>query len=156
MPSSHQPVEEQVHALLDLAMDAVVQARMLISKRREMGSDALMSDAAEALRREWMDHASPASIEETLLPRVGRSGRKGAKLLLRLMDEPDRYISHGALSEAVELRSPSGDAIKVYICHIRNALRAEGYSPDLIETGLRSYRVRSRNIKRLFEFLFQL
>lgn len=72
------------------------------------------------------------------------------------MDEPDCYVSHAALSDAARLRSRSTDAIKVYICLIRDALVEGGYSPDLIETGRFSYRIRAQNFEIIMKYLSSL
>jgi len=69
------------------------------------------------------------------------------------MDEPGRYVSHDAIAKDAELRSRSSDAVKVYICMIRNAMQVAGYSPHMIETGRRSYRVRKKDMEVLMEFL---
>src|SRR5690606_31405313 len=93
-------------------------------------------------------------IRDASLPHIARTGKKGVRILLRLMDEPDRYVSHAALSDAARLRSTG--AVKVYICLIRNALAESGYSPDLIETGRHSYRIRVRNFEIITEYLLAL
>lgn len=135
--------DSQVTALLELALDAVIQARML------MATQAAASDPKQG----GLSDGYNIPIE-AFLPHTGKAGKVGVRILLRLLDEPDQYVPHGALAEAAALRSRTSNAVKVYICYLRNALREGGYSPEMIETGRLSYRIRSRDVEKLLKFLF--
>lgn len=155
MPSSRPSVEEQVHSLLETALSALLQAQNLMATHSPI-EHIIALKAKSAPAYPMVQEMCPFPVERISLPRIGRSGTKGAKILLRLMDEPDHYVSHGAIADAAELRSRSSDAIKVYICLIRNALEDAGYSPRMIETGRRSYRVRKKDMERLMDFFINL
>ncbi|MCF8707892.1 hypothetical protein L3X40_08300 [Rhizorhapis sp. SPR117] len=150
-------IDTQVKALLDLAMDAVAQARMLMSRQiHAQRAVPLDETSLTTLKQELIRGRYLGLITQQSLPRIPKTGEKGVKILLRLLDDPDQYISHRELANAAELRSPTSDAIKVYICHIRDCLDEFGYSGSMVETGLHSYRVRSENVECLIEFIINL
>lgn len=144
-------VDAHVTELLELALDAVIQARKLMSDQNSAFRNNVHGDGPG---RNDSNNRFNLSLDDNLLPRIGKSGKVGAKILLRLLDEPDQYVLHSALAKAAALRSPTSDAIKVYICYLRNALRDSGYSPEMIETGRHSYRIRKRDVEILCAFLF--
>lgn len=150
-------IDTQVKELLDLAMDAIAQARMLMSRQIHAQRTVPLDETSLAtLKKELIRGRYLRVITQQPLPRIPKTGEKGVKILLRLLDEPDQYISHGELANAAGLRSPTSDAIKVYVCHIRDYLDEFGYSGNMIETGLHSYRVRSENVEDLIEFILNI
>ncbi|WP_146163384.1 hypothetical protein [Sphingomonas fennica] len=148
-----QSVETRVGLLLELALDAVIQAKMLLSHQEGTALVELLDQDAVAGMQARLLGQKAGRIGQRQLPRIGRTGQKGARILLRLLDEPDLYVSHRALARAAGLRSRTSAAIKVYICHLRNALEEKGYSSEMIETGLHSYRIRSKHQASLWEFI---
>lgn len=85
--------------------------------------------------------------------RLGSAGRIGAGILLRFLEQPGEFISHDELARSAGMRSRSSNAIKVYVCYLRNALEEHGYSSTMIETGRRSYALRADALPDIMEFL---
>lgn len=85
--------------------------------------------------------------------RLYRAGRAGAAILLRMIEEPDIFLDQKDLALAAGVNSRSPNVIKVYICHLRNGLEDYGLSGDLIETGRRSYRLRTEAVAQIMEMV---
>lgn len=172
-------VKLQAERLLNLALDIVMQARLLLeSAGNSTAQGGSIGDGGTVTRATAVPDNDPPSsgypltaIHKLMGPgndasilraefsrrrihmRLGSAGRIGAEILLRLLEQPGEFISHEELAKSAGLRSPSSNAIKVYICYLRNALEEHGYSPMMIETGRRSYALSADALPDVMEFL---
>jgi DNA-binding response OmpR family regulator len=147
-------VEEEARELLDLALDAIIQARLMLMRPRAISSVKLLDEMSLAdLKQELVRERYRGTIDRTSLPCIKQTGKKGARILMRLLEDPGRFVSHQALAEAAQLRSQTSSAIKVYVCQIRKSLEEYGYSPKIIETGRGAYRIRPDKTDEIIEFL---
>lgn len=85
--------------------------------------------------------------------RIHRAGRAGAAILLRMIEQPDVFIDQKNLATSAGVASKSPNVVKVYICQLRKGLEEQGLPADMIETGRRSYRLRSDAIPQIMEMV---
>ncbi|MEK9212917.1 hypothetical protein [Sphingomonas sp. 2378] len=89
--------------------------------------------------------------------RIDRISRAAAHMLLRMLDQPDRFMDHQALAQAARVgtHTPTVRVVKVYICNIRAGLAEHGIE-NAIETGWKSYAITSAKARAILDFLHQL
>lgn len=134
--------------LLRQAAEAIAAATRLLEKggRADFSETLVAWEAAgeaqgpASFRRAAAGHDA---LVERLHLRLGLIGPACARVFLRLIEEPDQFISLAELARAAGIRSASNRVIKVYICRLRQALAVRNIPAAAIETGLRGYSLRS-------------
>ncbi|MEK9212828.1 hypothetical protein [Sphingomonas sp. 2378] len=142
----------ELTTLIETGLEALATARALLNRLDERPGPSLRPRRS-ALPRSMFASNPPAvskTIEqdrrrsaamERLVALQPRIGRNGAAVLLRLLDEPGVYVACEELVRAAAIRTTDIKAVKVYICHLRCALRMMGIPAHSIQTGRRSYRL---------------
>jgi len=148
----------ELSALIEDGVAALSAARILIAKMEGLpgGVDATPSQALSKRVRDtdtitaktrrspkMRQDSARVSAQDRLLQRMPRAGRNGVAILQRLMDEPDCDVASEELVHTAGIRSIGIQVVKVYICHLRRELEANGIDPKCLVTGHRSYRLQS-------------
>ncbi|OYW88178.1 MAG: hypothetical protein B7Z20_03190, partial [Sphingobium sp. 32-64-5] len=108
----------QVERLLNLALDIVVEARCLLEANGYPRTDDTSTASGgtripvPAIRAAFArNDLSPGHRAELLRRSIqahfSSTGRIGAGILLRLLQEPGEFVSHTELASAAGMRSPS-------------------------------------------------
>jgi DNA-binding response OmpR family regulator len=78
--------------------------------------------------------------------RLGLKSRPAVRLLLRLMDDPDRVHSYEELNDMLAMRSRGPQVLKVYASYLRSALAAQGLHDVLHNSWGAGYYVKARDV----------
>jgi len=169
----------RIEQLMRVMSDALALAQTLLSDRLEQEETAALQKKMRPVRTQPPSADVLASIQDIAIAfgeqlshpdrkfsacwrdlvkarihhRIHRAGRAGAAILLRMIEEPDVFIDQKDLARSAGVASKSPHVVKVYICHLRNGLEEQGLAADMIETGTRSYRLRSDAIPQIMEMV---
>lgn len=88
-----------------------------------------------------------------LRQRLGKGGDRGAAMLLHLMERPGERVSQAELMQTIGMRTQSRNAIKVYICYLRQAFRSFGWTETIIETSQGGYALRRDALGQVLSLL---
>lgn len=130
---------ERIGKLVTAATEALVHAHALLADLTGPGVGGC--DISRGSLSLHDGQAWRAMIRYSIRGHLYRVGRKGADILIRMLDEPDAFINQDELAGAARVKAGSRATVKVYISHLRNALEDHGISPAAIETGRYSYRL---------------
>ncbi|MCW2362515.1 MULTISPECIES: helix-turn-helix domain-containing protein [Sphingobium] len=140
--------------LIQEAADRIEAARHLLEMEQEVAEGAGARPLADgALPVGLLSHANEPMAVAHLNAALALRGHICARLLLRLIAEPDRLIPLDELALLLDRGAMSRAAIKVHISTLRAALSEKGLAGSAIETGRRSYAFRAAMLPALSNIL---
>lgn len=148
----------ELAALIDMSVQALSAARNVLRRLSEGGYEAAVErgdpfhhNILESLdsRKSTSRYRRRGKDLDRAVELMPRAGRNGAAILLRLLDEPGKYVTSHELVQIAGIRSSGIKAVKVYVCHLRASLQALDFPADTIETGRGCYRLNSEVASRL-------
>ncbi|MCW2411429.1 MULTISPECIES: helix-turn-helix domain-containing protein [unclassified Sphingobium] len=141
--------------LIQEAADRIEAARHLLEMEQNEaeGAGARPFASGVALQVGLLSHANEPMAVAHLNAALGLRGHICARLLLRLIAEPDRLIPLDELALLLDRGAMSRAAVKVHISTLRAALRGKGLAGSAIETGRRSYAFRAAMLPALSNIL---